>query len=556
MAITPKKVKVSKKVKATAVAVKAAKPVKLKSKAVSVDDLPKKKKKKGSAVATTSTGAMSSLYPMIGQEESNIRDQGLADYTRHALGVYGAYVVEDRAIADYRDGLKPVHRSLLWSMSDLGLKPGGAFKKAARTVGDTIGKYHPHGDAACYGAMVTIANTVPPAVAGSGNWGGPVDPAAAMRYTEAKMSKFTGSFLLDPDYLEVVPRVPNFSNDMEIPLYLPALLPYMLFNGSVPAPAYGVKCGNPTFSFVSVSKVVCDMLNGVEYDAKKLAKVLEVRHEYGCIDVSSKEDHFQLISTGKGKVTYEPQMKIDEKTKTIIVQTFVPGGMANTDAITKKLEKMGEWSGVVSAVNASGKKNKHSGPWGAAFEIKVRGSDDVLYELATKVQREVTSAVNYTLGVTVRRADASNKFMYLDYLKYFKAWIAYRIKLETAMLQNKLGKAEKALHLQQVYLWAVDNMKQLLAALPKVLVAEDPDKALAKACKIPVEDAKIILDRQVRKLAKLERSGLIEKIKEIKAEIAGYKAGLKEPGKYAAEGTAAKVKTYMKSPDDKMPVSL
>jgi len=551
MAVKPKKVKVEKK--STAVAKPAKVKLKSKSKAVAADDLPKKKKKKGEVVETA-TGT--SLYPMIGQDESLIRDENLADYTRRALFQYGSYVVEDRAIADYRDGLKPVHRALLWSLSDLGLRPGGAFKKAARTVGDALGKYHPHGDAACYGAMVTIANTVPPAVAGQGNWGDPVAPAAAMRYTEAKMSKFAGSFLLDPDYLEVTPMVDNFSNDMKIPLYLPALLPYMLFNGSVPAPAYGVKCGNPSFSFTSVAKVVCDMLNGKEYSAKKLADTLKVNHEYGCLDVSSDEDFLALMSTGRGKVTYEPQMKIDEKTKTITIQTYVPGGMSNNATITKKLEKIAEWPGVVSASNASSKKNKDAGPWGAAFAIKCRGSDDVLYELATKVQREVTSAINYSLGVTVRRADASNKFMYLSYVNYFKAWVAYRIKLEIAMLKNKMAKAEKALHLQEVYLWAVDNMDKLLKALPKVLVAADPDAALAKACKIPVDDAKIILDRQVRKLAKLERAGLVAKIKEIKAEIAEYKCGLKEPGKYAANGTAAKVKAYLKSPDDKLPVSL
>lgn len=551
MAVKPKKVKVEKK--STAVAKPAKVKLKSKSKAVAADDLPKKKKKKGEVVETA-TGT--SLYPMIGQDESLIRDENLADYTRRALFQYGSYVVEDRAIADYRDGLKPVHRALLWSLSDLGLRPGGAFKKAARTVGDALGKYHPHGDAACYGAMVTIANTVPPAVAGQGNWGDPVAPAAAMRYTEAKMSKFAGSFLLDPDYLEVTPMVDNFSNDMKIPLYLPALLPYMLFNGSVPAPAYGVKCGNPSFSFTSVAKVVCDMLNGKEYSAKKLADTLKVNHEYGCLDVSSDEDFLALMSTGRGKVTYEPQMKIDEKTKTITIQTYVPGGMSNNATITKKLEKIAEWTGVVSASNASSKKNKDAGPWGAAFAIKCRGSEDQLYELATKVQREVTSAINYSLGVTVRRADASNKFMYLSYVNYFKAWVAYRIKLEIAMLKNKMAKAEKALHLQEVYLWAVDNMDKLLKALPKVLVAADPDAALAKACKIPVDDAKIILDRQVRKLAKLERAGLVAKIKEIKTEIAEYKGGLKEPGKYAANGTAAKVKAYLKSPDDKLPVSL
>ena len=540
---------------------KAAKPVKIKkskskevaTSAVELSSL--KKKKKSKAVATT-TSATESKYPLRGQNLDNVVDETLSSYGGRALRQYGSYVVEDRAIADYRDGLKPVHRAILWSLSDLNLRPGGGFKKSARTVGDALGKYHPHGDAACYGAMVTIANTVPPAVAGQGNWGKPDKPAAAMRYTEAKMSKFTGMFLLDNDYLEVTPMVDNFSNDMKLPLYLPALLPYMLFNGSVPPPAYGVKCGNPSFSFSSVSKIVIDMLNGTEYDAKKMAKVLEVRHEFGCTDVSPDSDFLQLVSTGRGKVTYQPLMHIDEKSRTITVQTYVPGGFSNTKGITSKLEKIANITGVTSASNGSGKKNKLAGPHGAAFIVKCRCSEDALYDIAKQVEKEVTSGVNYMLGVTIRNADKPNTFKYLNYVQYFKAWVAYRIKLEVRMLKNKIEKAEKLLHLNELYLWAVDNMKQLLAALPKILTADDPDKQMAKMFKIPVEDAKIILDRQVRKLAKLERAGLVAKIKEIKAEIADYRRGLKEPGKYAAADTDRRVKQYLKNPDDKMEVKL
>lgn len=541
---------------------KAAKPVKIKkskSKEVAtgqaVELASLKKKKKSKAVATTDT-TYGSKYPLLGQNPDNVVDETLSSYGGRALRQYGSYVVEDRAIADYRDGLKPVHRAILWSLSDLNLRPGGGFKKSARTVGDALGKYHPHGDAACYGAMVTIANTVPPAVAGQGNWGKPDKPAAAMRYTEAKMSKFTGLFLLDNDYLEVTPMVDNFSNDMKLPLYLPALMPYMLFNGSVPPPAYGVKCGNPSFSFTSVSKIVIDMLNGADYDAKKMAKVLEVRHEFGCTDVSPDADFLQLVSTGRGKVTYQPLIHIDEKARTITVQTYVPGGFSNTKGITAKLEKLANITGVTSASNNSGKKNKLAGPHGAAFIIKCRCSEDALYDIAKQVEKEVTSGVNYMLGVTIRNADKPNTFKYLNYVQYFKAWVAYRIKLEVRMLKNKIEKAEKLLHLNELYLWAVDNMKQLLAALPKILVAEDPDKQMAKMFKIPQEDAKIILDRQVRKLAKLERAGLLAKIKEIKAEIADYKRGLKEPGKYAAVDTERRVKQYLKNPDDKMEVKL
>lgn len=540
---------------------KAAKPVKIKkskSKAVATKsvELSSIKKKKSKEVSLEVASGMESKYPLLGQNPDNVVDEGLASYGGRALRQYGSYVVEDRAIADYRDGLKPVHRAILWSLSDLNLRPGGGFKKSARTVGDALGKYHPHGDAACYGAMVTIANTVPPAVAGQGNWGRPDKPAAAMRYTEAKMSKFTGLFLLDNDYLEVTPMVDNFSNDLKLPLYLPALLPYMLFNGSVPPPAYGVKCGNPSFSFTSVSKIVIDMLNGKEYDAKKLAKVLEVRHEFGCTDISPDADYMQLVSTGRGKVTYQPLMHVDEKSRVITVQTYVPGGFSNIKGITAKLEKLANITGVVSASNNSGKKNKRAGPHGAAFIVKCRCSPDALYDIAKQVEKEITSGVNYMLGVTIRMADKPNSFKYLDYVQYFKAWVAYRIKLEVRMLKNKIEKAEKLLHLNELYLWAVDNMKQLLAALPKILVAEDPDKQMAKMFKIPQEDAKIILDRQVRKLAKLERAGLVTKIKEIKAEIADYRRGLKEPGPYAAADTERRVKQYLKSPDDKLEITL
>lgn len=558
-----KAAKAPKAVKATK-ATKTAKPEKVKkssSKAVAAKglelaDITKKKKKSKDTESTGVANPVQSMYMLRGQDESLIKDEGLSDFTARALRAYGSYVVEDRAIADFRDGLKPVHRAILWALSDLGLRPGGAFKKSARTVGDALGKYHPHGDAACYGAMTTIANTVPPAVAGQGNWGDPVTPAAAMRYTEAKMSKFTGLFLLDRDYMEVTPMVDNFSNDMKLPLYLPALLPYMLFNGGTPPPAYGVKCGNPSFSFNSVSKVIIDMLDGKEYDAKKLAKTLEIRHEFGCEDGSSASDMFDLINTGKGKITYRPLLKLDEKNKTIIVQSYVPGGFSKTESITKKLEKIAEITGVVRAANASGKKNKNCGPHGAAFEFKCRCSDEAFYEIAKKIEKEITSTINYNLGVTIRAAEGANAFKYLGYVQYFKAWISYRIKLEVRMLQNKMEKAAKQLHLNELYLWAVDNMKQLLAALPKILVAEDPDKTMSKMLKLPVEDAKIVLDRQVRKLAKLERADLVKTIKDLKAEIAGYKKSLKEPGKHAAEDTRRRVAQYVKSPDAKMAVSL
>lgn len=506
-----------------------------------------KGKAKNLKIATDSK----SRFPMLGQSESAIIDTTLDAFTAQAMKTYGSYVVEERAVPDYRDGLKPVHRALLWSLAGLNLRPHQGYKKSARTVGDTIGKYHPHGDAPTYGAMVTIANTMPPAVDGQGNWGTPINMAAAQRYTEARMSKFTHLFLLDSKYLDVVPKVPNFSGDDEIPLYLPALLPFVLFNGNVPAPAYGVRAGNPSFSLQSVAKIVINMLKGKEASAKTLAKNLVIQHPYGCEDMTHEDDYLELMGTGKGNIIYAPLMAADYKTRSIQIRSFVPAGLASKGTIDKTMAKLAAMPGVKKTFSKQGKKSVGSGPYGALFIVEAsRGiGEDAFMDLVEKVEKQVTSSVNYRLGVTIRKADAANDFRYLSYVKFFEQWIKYRIALEVRMIKSLIAKTERDLHLHEVYLFAVENMDKILKALPKVLVSDDPNKALAKALDMPLEDATIILDRKVRQLAKLEASALKAKIKEFKDELKVLNKELKEPGDRAARDTADRVKKYLKSPD-------
>ena len=510
----------------------------------------RKKGKKGSGELKQALDAIS-RFPMNNQPAETIIDRGLAEFSEDALRLYGSYVVEDRAVPDFRDGLKPVHRSLLWSLAGLGLRPDKGYKKAARTVGDTIGKFHPHGDAAAYGAMVTIANTMPPAVDGQGNWGTPINPAAAQRYTEARMSKFTHKFLLDPKYLDVVPKIPNFSGDDTIPLYLPALLPYALFNGNVPAPAYGVKAGNPSFSFKSVAKVVTDMLKGKEYGAKKLAKVLEIQHAFGCLDVTDEDAYLEMLATGKGNITYAPMIDMDFKNRIINIRSFVPAGLSSIKQIDKTLEKIVSLNGVKKAYSNQGKKSKGSGPYGALFVVELQRNtdEDQFNDIMEKVESLVTNTVNYRLGITIRKADDANAFKYLSYVTFFKAWIKYRVALELRLIKSLIVKAERDLHINEVYLFAVENMEKLLKVLPKVLVSKDPDAALAKALNIPVEDAIIILDRKVRQLARMEADDLKAKIKDLKDELKQLNKDLKAPGDRAARDTEARVKSYLKSPD-------
>jgi topoisomerase-4 subunit A len=492
-----------------------------------------------------------SLYPMLGQKENTIEDISLRDYTEECLRVYGSYVVEDRAVPDFRDGCKPVHRALLWSLSELGLTPDKGYKKAARTVGDTIGKFHPHGDTAAYGAMVTIANTMPPAVDGQGNWGTPINPAAAQRYTEAKMSKFAHLFMLDSKYLAVVPKVPNFSGDDVIPLYLPALLPYVLFNGNVPAPAYGVRAGNPSFSLPSVAKIVVNMLKGKAISAKTLAKNLEILHPYGCESVTSDEEYLSMMGTGKGSIVYAPLMSADFKTRKINIRSFVPAGLSSKGTIDKTLAKLSNLNGVKKVFSKQGKKTKGSGPYGAMFIVTVGRNvgEDAFADLVELVEKHVTNSVGYRLGITIRKDGEQNKFKYLSYVTFFEQWIKYRIALELKLIKSLIVKAERDLHVNEVYLFAVENMDKILKALPKVLTSSDPDKTLAKILDIPVENAVIILDRKVRQLAKMEADALKAKIKDLKAEIKALNADLKTPGERAARDTSDRVKKYLKKPD-------
>lgn len=507
-----------------------------------------KKTKSKSVIAAEKSVAESAMQSI---PANSMSDRSVTEYSSEALLDYGSYVVEERAVADFRDGLKPSHRAIMWSLNDLGLKPSAGYKKSARTVGDAIGKYHPHGDAGTYGAMVTIANTCPPLVDGQGNWGTPVDGNAAMRYTEAKMSKFAHTFLLDSKYLQVVPKIPNFSNDGEIPLFMPALLPYLLFNGSFPPPAYGVRAGNPSFTVKSVSKVVIDMLNGKEYSAKKLAKVLEITHPYGCENITNEKDYAEFIATGKGSIYYAPLRNYDYKKREINITSYVPSTLASKDGIEKKLNELVNLKGVSKAYSKRGKKAKGAGPYGALLVIEAQRSisEDDFYDLADKIDKKLVGSVPYRLGVTIRKVSDRNAFKYLSYETFFKAWIKYRISLELMLIKKLIETTERDLHVNSVYLYAVENMSKLLKVLPKVLMSKAPDKALAKALKMSVEDANIILDRKVRQLAKMEAGALKEKVNGFKSELNQLNKDLKDPGGRAAKDTAERVKSYLKKPD-------
>lgn len=483
---------------------------------------------------------------MVAVNPDTVDTQTLVTFSKQALFDYGSYVVEDRAVPDFRDGLKPVQRRLIYSMYRLGLGHKTKHKKSARVVGDTLGLYHPHGDAAAYGALVGLANTTPKVVDGQGNWGSPVDNAAAQRYTECRLSAFADLFLLDPDFIKVVPHEPNYDDTVTLPMYLPSTIPTLLLLGNAGGIAYGVRACNPSFKFEGVAKLTKLALEGKKITAKLCLKYLEVEAPFGSRCVSSPEEIQAFIETGRATLKYVPQIVVNEKLKRVEIKSYAPG-FASQDGIDKKAEKICKLPSVAKWHSNCGKKNPKAGPYGCYYYVEPKRGVDVqgLYDIADEIEKILTGSEYYCLGITVRR-QGKNSFHYCTYAKFMEVWVKYRVKLEEDYLRRIIGLTEIELARLELLLYAVQNRKKILAVLNKALEAKDPDQYLAKALKIPVEKAKAILDMQVRKLAKLEESDLIAKIKETRMTIKNLHVDLKNPAPRTVAHITKTVNQFLK----------
>ena len=473
--------------------------------------------------------------------------EDLANFAKRKLKHYGEYVVQDRAVPEFRDGLKPVHRHIIYAMSQLNLF-GSDFKKCARIVGDTIGKYHPHGDTATYGALVTLANTIPKLIQGRGNFGSPLDMAAAQRYTEARLSDYSKLFLLDKGYLEVVPRINNFDDSEKIPLYLPSLLPTMLLIGNAGGIAYGVRACNPAFEIEGVTKLIQIVLEKGDLKAADCVKHLKIQAPFGSDCVSTQEELADFIQTGRAKaIKYCPKVQVDYKNRIIEIVSYSPG-FASEDGVGKKRDKILDLPEVSRWVADCGDKRPNAGPYGAYYYVvPKRGmSDDGLLALADKIRKMLTGSEFYNLGLTINNVDGTAKFLYCNFATYIKNWVRYRVELEKRYLENIIAKRERDLWEYNVLSYAVINKNKILEVMKKALDKDDPDTYTSKTLKIPLAEATFILELKMRRLAKLELKALQDKIKVATSDIKGWKIDHKDPNPRIASSLTESVNKYVK----------
>ena len=486
-------------------------------------------KKKDNESAASKKMSVSDLLVREKIAEANLVDDAKAKYLEYATSV-----LEDRALADFRDGQMPVTRRNLYSAYDMGIRSNGRFAKAARIVGDSIGRFHPHGESSIYNSLVKLVNgnSVIGLFQGEGNWGNMSDPGnAAMRYTECRLSKFSDEVLFNKFYTPVMDMAPNYDGSFEEPLLLPAILPVVLMNGS-----YGIAPGAissiPSFTSKSVMKLLRQVYGGKELTDKLMYNTLEFTTLFGGIEIEpktkeAKAQRMAVFRTTSGRVQMKSRVKWNEKERTLTVTAF-----ANVGSLTVKppkkdddkkkpkkglLDKLMDIEGVEVARDDSGTADKYA----TVTIILKKNITEKMQEAIIKYIKKklLRSSETYVLNFTERymkedgQASAHVKAMPL--IKMMHEWLKWRVQLERRACKHWGGEASKRIRELELKILAVDNREIIIRALnDKKRNMDELEEWLAKQLKITKEEAAFIFNMKVRQLRALEKDALVTKKKE------------------------------------------
>lgn len=443
-------------------------------------------------------------------------DFAIKNYAR-----YGKAVLENRAIADYRDGFKPVNRRVLWAAHSLGFNSKSKLSKAARIIGDVIGRYHPHGDTAAYDAMVKMTNLPNKVnnirvglIEGGGNWGSlSGQEAAASRYTEARLTKFSDEVLFNKFYMPVVQKVPNFDSTTVEPLVLPALLPIIFLNGSEGI-APGATSNIPAFEGSTVVELLGKVYGGEELTSKLMAKTLRAVVKYGGVEQEDqlKSDGRKALFTGKkGVINFRPVFTYDERKR-----MFSFTGFANYK-FEKIIEKVGAMEGVQSVHDVSKPSDRYG-----RLNITLKKQMDARHKRThAAVLAFMNSRENYVLNFTRRtldetgQAEATMRAMTL--LTAFTNWIKWRTNLEKKACAYWIKEDDKEIRRLNLLMQACDLIDFIVKLLKdkSLKTSDDVYKAYAKKAGVEYDEAKYVMQRPIITLRNLEKGSLLEERKKV-----------------------------------------
>ena len=443
----------------------------------------------------------------------NIISQDMIKEMEQSFLDYSTSVITGRALPDARDGLKPVHRRILYALAELNLVPTKPYKKSARIVGDVIGKYHPHGDSSVYEAMVRMAQDWSlryPLVEGQGNFGSvDGDEAAAMRYTEARMSKITLEMLRDLKK-DVVDFQPNFSEDLEEPMVLPSRIPNLLLNGTSGI-AVGMACSFAPHNINEVIDGIIATINNRDITVEELHKEYIKAPDFPTGGtIINQHELLNGYKTGKGRVRIRGKYNVEKiGRRECLVFYEIPYGVKK-EKLIEDIAKLCEDKSIEGITDIRDTSNKH----GMRIEIEVKkdiNPDVIANHLFRLSALEDTYSLNHTAIV-----NKSPKVLNLKEL--IEVYIDHQVEVITRRTQFDLRKIDARLHIIEGLLKAledIDNVIALIKASNNVQVAIE---GLMKKYSLSEIQAKAIVEMKLRKLTGLEKVELEQENKELVEE--------------------------------------
>lgn len=440
----------------------------------------------------------------------NIEHQAVQQFAEQAYLDYSMYVILDRALPHIGDGLKPVQRRIIYAMSELALKASAKYKKSARTIGDVIGKYHPHGDAACYEAMVLMAQSFSyryPLIDGQGNWGSMDDPKsfAAMRYTEAKLTEFAG-LLLEEISFGTVDWVPNFDGTLREPKILPARLPHILLNGTTGI-AVGMATDIPPHNLKEVASACIRLLEDPKATVKQLCEHIKgPDFPTDAEIVTPRTDILEMYETGMGSIRIRARFEREEGNIIVNALPYQSSG-------TKILEQI---AGQMNAkklpmLEDLRDESDHENPTRLVLVPRSNrvNVDQLMGHLFASTDLERSYRVNVNvIGMNGRPQVKGLKAILSE-------WLAFRTETVRRRLKHRLEEVVSRLHILDGFRTVYGNVDKVIAIIRK---EDKPKRVLMARFKLDDEQAEAILELKLRQLAKLEEMKIRDEQKELSKE--------------------------------------
>ncbi len=425
-----------------------------------------------------------------------VEQQSMQSFTEDAYLNYSMYVIMDRALPHIGDGLKPVQRRIIYAMSELGLHASAKYKKSARTVGDVLGKFHPHGDSACYEAMVLMAQPFSyryPLVDGQGNWGAPDDPKsfAAMRYTEAKLSKFS-EVLLGELAQGTSDWQPNFDGTMKEPMVLPARLPHILLNG-ITGIAVGMATDIPPHNVREVATAAITLLDKPKADLSEILEhVAGPDYPTNAEIITPKSDIEKMYATGKGSIKMRAVFELEDGDIVISALPHQVSGGKILEQIAAQMQ-----SKKLPMVSDLRDESDHECP--TRLVIVPRSNRVDVEGLMNHLFATTDLEKNYRVNLNILGLDNRPRVMGLRDI--LVEWIEYRLETVRRRLQHRLDKILARLHILDGLLVAFLNIDEVIEIIRNY---DNPKAELMSRFSISQTQAEAILEIKLRQLAKLE----------------------------------------------------